>query len=158
MNEITALKFEVIADIQQEVNRQVLEWCQQSDFLVEKRSAIHHYSKIFKDREGKRFTLPQQQIIYDNIFSYYLDDYNPIHEFHAHRDVFIARMTSVIMSALRNHVILQRQSMKTVGEVNVFEEAIKVIFYGLVPLDKDTLQLQFGISDILDGVNTLDYI
>lgn len=153
MNQEKYLKIGIIADIQQAVNSQIKEWCRLENKTIEKRSFIHGDSTIFKDKNDKSFTITKEKINFNNIFkNHSVEDLSKLNK------SIVNGMSGYFVNYIKQQYPNYAKTILNRGQLVEYHQPIKFIFYGLHYIDENTVQLQYGLTNIIDEMENIDYV
>lgn len=146
------LKISIIADVQSKLNKRMKDWCSQESPTIERRSAIHGDSDVFQNYFGRKFTIEKRRVLCKDYFqAYTLEDLQ-------------LDASSIIKhkekSTMEFFLSVYRDYANTLDRDTLFDElrAIKFVFYGLHFIDEDTVELQYGITNVVEPVDNINYI
>lgn len=137
-------KINAIAETQQKLNKKIQEWVLKENNTLEKRSSVHGNSDVFKDIMGKEFTIIPETITMYDFFT----------EFYVSADKTADSMMQTIDLFYRLHA----KKIENREDLQSTKHAVKFIYHGLHYIDEDTVELKFGLTNIIDPVDNIQYI
>jgi hypothetical protein len=132
-------KLSTIADMQSALNKRMKKWCSTSSNFIEKRSVPNGDSKVFQNLNGDKFTINKEKV---KLFS----------------TPEITIQVEQIIRFFDKSYSMHSKSIKNQDELYSINQGIKFIFYGLHYINEETVELQYGFSNIIDDVDNIEYI
>lgn len=139
-------KIIAIAETQKKLNKKIQEWLLKENNTLEKRSSIHGNSDIFKDIMDKEFTIIPEVATSGNIFDGIYSNANP------------DRAAESFMQYIDSRYRLHAKEIKNREDLQNIKHPVKFIYHGLHYIDEDTVELRFGLTNIVDSVDNIEYI
>lgn len=138
-------KIKTIAETQQKLNKKIQEWRLKENNTLEKRSSVHGSSAVFKDIMDKEFTIIPEVQTMDNMFD-------------EHRVKNPEKIANAFMEYIDIRYREHAKKIKNREDLQNVKHAVKFIYHGLHYIDEDTVELRFGLTNIVDSVDNIEYI
>lgn len=151
--ELRNLKISIIADIQSQVDKEIKKWCAVDSKFIEKRSIPHGDSKVFKDKRGKSFTINKKVIELNRLFKGYYPD-----ETQLKKPLIIKTIADDLVKHMQDDYSLHAKCIQNREELSSYHQGVKFIFHGLIYINEDTVQLEYGLTNIVDDVDNTQYV
>lgn len=145
MLETRNMKLEIISNTQKELNKRMKKWCAAESPFCEKRSIPNGDSSVFTVSNGEEFTINKVIQRYTNIFNSPYSNANYMKTV----DRIVHRLNQEYASYAQS---LDRDKLESIYK------PIKFIFYGLQYIDENTVELQYGFSNIIEPVDNITFI
>lgn len=137
-------KIIAIAETQKKLNKKIQEWLLKENNTLEKRSSIHGNSDIFKDIMDKEFTIVPETMTMHNFFNDFYTSPNST--------------ADGIMQTIDLFYRLHTKGIKNREDLQNIKHPVKFVYHGLHYIDEDTVELRFGLTNIVDSVDNIEYI